>query len=718
MVAYFYCRNHISYIEHNVIKLGIATNIPERNNQYITGEFIKGFFELVIEIPYLYRYTIENSIKKNFNYLHKYINGGTEFFEKKILKEIIPYLQNNNIKYKILTYNEINELEKKYRLKQIFKKINKYQLIKNLKNIDIIKPNEQQKDILNNIENFYNNNNIGKIIWSCGLGKALLSILIIKKLNYKNIVIGVPTKYLQKQFSKEILKIYPDKKNILYVGGENDNDINSTTNIEKIKEFLNTVKFKNKFIITTYNSCNLLLNIDFTFDLKIGDEAHHLVGQKNQDIEKSYNSFHSIISKKTLFMTATEKNIENSNTCNQIYSMNNINIFGKYIDKKSVYWAIENKKITDYNLLVLKNSENEVNEIINYLNIEVSNKELFLSAFMTLKSIELYKDLTHILIYTNNTRNAELLTIYIKNILQKNILQLNKNEIYNNTLHSNNYNINLNNEIDKFKNSKFGIISCVYIFGEGFDLPKLNGVVFAENMNSDIRIVQSALRPNRLDKTNLEKKAYIIIPYIDNNNWTEEHKTFYKVRLIISKIRNVDKNIEQKIIISSIIIKKEKQNNKQDKKNITKTFRLNLESENVNELLKLKMRLRFSKTLNSNLSEEQDEYNYFKQINKDLNIQSKEEYANFENKTIQNPEEYFKLKGVWNNWYDFIGIDTLQFIQNKQDWIKFCKKNNIQSINDYNLLCNKYKILPKNPADFYINFTNIPIELNLSLIRR
>jgi hypothetical protein len=40
-------------------------------------------------------------------------------------------------------------------------------------------------------------------------------------------------------------------------------------------------------------------------------------------------------------------------------------------------------------------------------------------------------------------------------------------------------------------------------------------VVFGENMESDIRIVQSVLRPNRLDNNFPNKKAYVIIPYID-----------------------------------------------------------------------------------------------------------------------------------------------------------------------------------------------------------
>ena len=37
--------------------------------------------------------------------------------------------------------------------------------------------------------------------------------------------------------------------------------------------------------------------------------------------------------------------------------------------------------------------------------------------------------------------------------------------------------------------SKYGIITCINIFGEGFDLPKLNSVTFAENIYSEIGIV-------------------------------------------------------------------------------------------------------------------------------------------------------------------------------------------------------------------------------------
>ena len=43
--------------------------------------------------------------------------------------------------------------------------------------------------------------------------------------------------------------------------------------------------------------------------------------------------------------------------------------------------------------------------------------------------------------------------------------------------------------------------------------------------------------------------------------------------------------------------------------------------------------------------------------------------ANKHKQYIENPEEYFKLKGVWSNWYDFFGVDTKKFIQDKNDWI-------------------------------------------------
>jgi hypothetical protein len=103
--------------------------------------------------------------------------------------------------------------------------------------------------------------------------------------------------------------------NILYVGGETEKNeyytIESTTKEDDINKFVNKKSSDCKFLITTYDSCNKLLNNKF--DFKIGDEAHHLVGLE-KDTNKGYDAFHNINSKKSLFMTATEKVIENNRT--------------------------------------------------------------------------------------------------------------------------------------------------------------------------------------------------------------------------------------------------------------------------------------------------------------------------------------------------------------------------------------------------------------------
>ena len=49
--------------------------------------------------------------------------------------------------------------------------------------------------------------------------------------------------------------------------------------------------------------------------------------------------------------------------------------------------------------------------------------------------------------------------------------------------------------------------------------------------------------------------------------------------------------------------------------------------DNIDELNKIILRLRYSRALSSIHSEEQDEFNYVRELNKQLNIQSKEQYA-------------------------------------------------------------------------------------------
>lgn len=727
-----YLRDNVWFKQENVIKLGVSRYAKDRSNTYITGEVKRGEYICVIEIPLDKMKILDFCLKNYFKSYNIYYDGGTEFYDRCIIGLIEPYLSNMNIPYKVLSKEEIDFINRCERLKND-KNIEK--IIETFKQFKInsitnensrkIKPYTYQKNILDIIENFYSENDIGKIIWACGLGKTLLSIFIVEKMLFKKVLISVPNVNLQNQIKDDILKIFSNKSNILFVGGEEIDLINSTTNKNEIINFINNIDQLPKFIISTYHSCHLL--VDIKFDIKIGDEAHHLVGPQNNE-NKGFRLFHSIKSLKTLFMTGTEKIIE-SNINRKVFSMNDEYVFGKYIDIKTVYWAIENRMITDYNILILKNTKKEVIEIINNLKLVINNIELFISCYMCLKSFEKYDKLTHILLYTNTTDDSELCQKYIDEILSLNILSIKKDDFYNKALHSKNCK-SLNNELDNFKKMKYGIISCVYLFGEGFNLPKLNGVCISGNMQSIIRIVQYLLRPNRLDHTNPNKKAYIIIPYIENNSIDNnidnnidnitDNVSYENVRHIISQMRNVDEKIEQKISILTGIIKNHKPSLKDNVDVLINYNQITLE-ENIDELNKIKLRLRYSKTLDSKLTEEQDEYEYVRSINISLNLQSKSDYnqkKDIHNNYIENPDQYFKLKGVWKNWYDFIGIDTTQFIQTKEEWKKICKELEIKSLDSYIDSCKKYSNLPKEPADFYNDFTNITHELNFINIRR
>ena len=709
MNSYIYIRDNEWYKSLDIYKIGITTSIKDRNSSYITGEYIKGTF---IKIYELYQINnnklrlIDKYLKNYFKYLHKYNNGGTEFYDRSIINKIEIALGLINIHFSIIDDKELKYINR-YNVKNKFSNLI-YKLIINNTNDDYNKiiPKDYQQEIIDKINNYYYNNDNGKLIWACGIGKTLMSILIIKKLNLKKVLIGVYSSYLQNQFAEEILKVFNNINNILLIGSCKNSKFNITTNIIKINEFLNDDN-NYKFIITTYHSCHLFNNDEFKFDFKISDECHHLVGSNNNDDNKKFIEFHNIKSSKSLFMTATEK----ININDKSYSMDNTDIYGSVIDIKTVKWAIDNKKITNYKIIIINNNIDELIEIKDKINSTIKNKDLYISVYMALKSLSNIKQLSHILIYTNTIEDAKLANIYITEILSYDIIDIDIQKLYHTSLHSEMKSYDIKECLNKFETYKYGIISCVQIFGEGVNCPILNGVCIACNMNSEIRIVQYLLRPNRLNNKNPDKIAYYILPYISQS-------TFDNIRVIIRQLANVDETIEQKIMVLNISNNYETE--EKIKEYVKEKFILN---ENQDLLLKIKMQLKHNKDIiTPDFTEEENEYNYMKSVNKYLNILSKNQYYNsihIHDNYIKEPETYFTNKGVWTNWCEFLNYDTSIFIPTKNKWFEFCKENNITTVESYNKATNIYPQLPKDPINFYNDFTNINSELNsITIVRR
>lgn len=618
--GYIYARDNLWYNDLRVFKVGITQNLKKREDTYKTGEPIKGKFVFAVEIPLDIMRDIDEDMKQYLLPCHIYNEGsGTEFYNQDVVDKIVTYLSSMGIEHRILTESEIQNLL--------------YGNDSEMKNKPVtFKPLIHQTSVLIKIYSHFQMHDRGKILWACGLGKALLAIFATKRLNIKTCIIGVPTEYLQLQMKSEILNVYPNRKNIMFMGGKYGKSIENA--IEFIDDTSNS---ECKFIITTYSSCYKLLKIPCV-DIKIGDEAHRLVGEPKTEDERGFRQFHRIQSKKTLFMTATEKIGEG-------YSMDDVQVFGECIDIKPVKWAIEHGKITDYSICLIKNTEDDVETMMSSVGLNEQeyneHRELFLSCFMSLKCFHKYDDLTHILLYTNKQSDAEIAQQFIAHILQSNIIPISPDELYNRALHSDNCTAEtLKEELITFAQKKYGIISCVHMFGEGVSIPELNGVCIAANMQSEVRITQYLLRPNRLNKRNPDKRAYIIIPYIDTDDWIKPTPSYYKVRDILYKLRNEDDIIEQKIKLLETTVDK-----REIKQNASANITLNVASDIVFESLKI--RLRRSNALKSNFTEEEEEYEYVKTINIQLHIASKHEYverATEHFNYVPDAELYFKKK--------------------------------------------------------------------------
>jgi len=695
--GYFYLRNNDWFNNNGILKMGMTSvSIKDRENGYITGEVKRGKFIKIIElnVNQAKLKIIDRLLKHEFKDLNIKYDACSELFKREIEDKLEDFFIKRKISYTILNDSELKRINRNK--SQIYDKYVK--LFRNLNQLPLIKPKDYQLDVLDKIELFYNENNIGKLLWFCGLGKSIMSLLIAQKLGFKKIIIGVSSCFLQLQFKEEVLRVFGD-----------DNSI--------------------EVIITTYHSSHLYLNEEF--DFKIGDECHHLVGADKEEL-KTFIQFHKIKANKSLYMTATERTIAPNATSSKMknkFSMNDEKIFGKTIDEKQLQWAISNGNITNYQIIMIKNTFDEYKFIKDNLKSTIKNRDLYISTYIALKSL-MIKPISlmnvngiefiptaphHILIYTNTIKDANEIDKYITEIVKSGIIDIKNLEglLFHKSLHSG-LNVNVIKEnIKKFEEAVYGIIPCVQIFGEGVNCPKLNSICIACNMRSEINIYQKFLRPNRINKDDNNKIAYYILPSITEDD-------FKNSSYIIKQLSMIDNGVEQKIRLMELKPKINDNNNNNNNHN-NNHHKLNIKEdnneliENTDLLLRIKLKLKHSKDLKCDFTEEQNEYNYIQSINKSLNLESRQDYYNNRNKHnnfIENPDNYFIRKGIWISWNDYLGYDTSKLIATKERWLNFCIEKEITNLDEYLEATKIYPELPKDPEDFYNDFTNIEYELN------
>jgi superfamily II DNA or RNA helicase len=657
---------------HNVYKLGRTQNIPERNSTYTTGEFIKGYFILVLQMTTHNDNYVEKLLHKEFKHLRK----EREFFDCTIKYVIRSYLISKNINCIELNSQAIVKLSREYRLKKILPNVHIYiHLINTIKKIFIKRfylnylnkeppitekysPRDYQIEIIEKAYTHYIAYDKGLLVLICGIGKTLISLFIAKEVNAQSIIIGVPNKLLLKQWMLSVYNVFGDIPQLSVCDTIIESDISNFIKTNITRQFV---------IITTYASSHKLDTImaGRQLDIKILDEVHHLTST-NKHIaltKESYIRMLNIQTKKQIGLTATMKIIDDrANILESHISNNNEEIFGTIIDKKALLWGIQHNIVCDYYIQTFILSTSIINDIYGsedgggdggiHANMSENDMRLFLSAFISLKSIDDGHS-HHILIYANSLQSSGKIIAYINNILSNSnytFLNINVGDIYISTFDGEMSLTEQEHIIKEFKYYKFGIISCVYCLGEGWDFPLLDATVFAENMTSDIRILQSALRAGRKDINNIGKIFKIILPILYQENWMDSgYSDFKKVREVIYQMGLEDETITHKIKVFDLVKAIHSGSNKGSKSIIYNI----VASDQLSEQLRLKTINRIALMTT---------YTVAKKIIANKNICSKEEYYSLcdnDYRLDKDPETLYG--GTFNNWIDYLSIGEIYY---------------------------------------------------------
>ena len=684
--GYIYVRNHPSYDVDDACKMCKANNIPERDTQYATGEIKRGYFEAVFEVPIEKMGIVERLLQNEFRELNVKYDAGTEFYNKKIITLIEPYLITIGIKYKKLSKQEISDLVRCNRVRKTIQKINIQSLIHILKskrtNNQIVSyiPRNDQTIIIGKSVIHFQQYDKGMLVLMCGVGKTLISLWITQELNSNTILIGVPNKLLLKQWEEVICVLFQSVPYLIVSGG---------VDTENIMRFLENNQ-KKCIVITTYSSAHKVYTATqdtrFVFGMKILDEVHHLTtnNMRLAHTTKKYIQMLNIPSVKQLSLTATLKQLESMCDDGIVVSNDNVEYFGEIIDRKCLLWAINENIICDYVIqTIITNEEQLEQQLSRFHIIEENDKRLFLSAFASLKSI-FDGHSHHLLIYSNNKDNSLKLIQYIKMLIDDNYFDI--PDLYYSNYHSEMKSKDQKEIINNFEKAKFGIITCVYCLGEGWDFPLLDGVVFAENMTSNIRIVQSALRASRKNKKDTNKKTKIILPILNRDDWLEnnENPDLKKVREVIYQMGLEDETITQKIKVFRIDIEKQKPKprEKEEREMID-------EFGEYDDELTQKLRLKTIKRTALATT-----YEKARKIIADKNIKSKESYYELcerDNRLSKEPEIAFK--GQFTNWIEYLSIERVYYD------LETCK--------------NKVGEYLSNETDIDFEFTNITKSLKI-----
>ena len=434
----------------------------------------------------------------------------------------------------------------------------------------------QQKAISDVIEGFKTRDR-GQMIMACGTGKTLAGLWIAEALEAQTTLVLFPSLLLLSStlkdwhtHSKEPFSFLPVCSDAS-VTKKADDSINfktsdlslpSTTDEAEIAGFLK--RDGKKVIFSTYQSCRQiaaaykLAELE-PFDLIIADEAHRCAGKVGADYTTVLDN-KAIPATKRLFMTATPKIYQThikkaaAESGVEVLSMDDEARFGPVIHKLSFGEAIEQKLLSDYQVVVVGVDDSLCAEMISERQLVKTENDIetdaqsFASHIGLAKAIKSY-DLRRVITFHSKVKSANTFQQDFAEVVDwmpeasRPVGRFITNYV------SGEMSTSLRNQnlrrLGELEDGERAILSNARCLSEGVDVPALDGVAFIDPRNSEIDIVQAVGRAIRLSSN--KTVGTIVIPvFIAEHEDPDEvlnSSVFKKVWAVVNALRSHDEGL-------------------------------------------------------------------------------------------------------------------------------------------------------------------------------
>ena len=445
----------------------------------------------------------------------------------------------------------------------------------------------------------------GKLIMACGTGKTFTSLRIAETLagEGKQVLFMVSSLALMSQVVREwkndcqqeftAFSVCSDSK----VGRRTEDDslnhtvhdlaFPATTNAEQIaRQVKDAPADRMTVVFSTYHSIDVLTRAQKEqdlpeFDLVICDEAHRTTGVtlKGQD-ESTFVRIHdntSVAAKKRLYMTATPRIFGDAakrkadDVDARLASMDDENMFGKYLFHRGFGWAVEQGLLTDYKVIVLAVDQGVVSSAIQ--NRLKESAELKLDD--ATKIIGCYKaltksDMTHDLQFDPGPMQRAL--VFCQTIKQSKLIEREFTEVVeayldhagidntdqlatevrhvDGTFNASAREVRLNWLQDDAGAKGCRILTNARVLSEGVDVPALDAIMFMHPRKSQIDVVQSVGRVMRRAKG--KDLGYVILPVVippdtKPEDALKDNERYRVVWQVLNALRAHDERLDARI---------------------------------------------------------------------------------------------------------------------------------------------------------------------------